>query len=344
MILPRFEALVPETLEEACAMLRQYTDRGVRILAGGTDLLVNLRKPIVPQQVPRCDGCAQHPAGNVRSTIDCELWDSETTSDNSGSLRAAVQKLRNGSPEFLLSLHRLKELKGIRRLADGCLQVGAMTTITEIERSQEIRCNWEALAEGADKLGSPLVRNRGTLGGNIANARPAADLAVPTLGLGGILNLKNSAGERTLAARDFPKGPGVTQIKVDEILTSVIYPATVPHSGSAYYKLANRKALEISMVGVSARIVLEKAGGAIKDVKVALGAVGPIPIIAESVKSVLIGNIPDEALFKRAAQVACADARPIDDHRGSASYRLQMVELLTLRLLKLAHNRAGENR
>ncbi|UCC97238.1 MAG: FAD binding domain-containing protein [Phycisphaerales bacterium] len=333
MILPRFDVLVPQTVPEACAMLAKHADEGVRILAGGTDLLVDLRRPIVAQHVPRCDGCPTHPEGKVVSTIECLPSDSDPLMAPGGSLRAALEDPRHASPAYLVSLHKLKELKGIERLADGKLRVGALTTITEIERSPEVRQNWTALADGAADLGSPLVRNRGTLGGNIANARPAADTAVPTIALDGELTLHGTSGTRTVAAKDFPRGPGLSVIKPDEILTSVHFPSPLPHSDSAYYKLANRKALEISTVGVAVWLALEESNGPVKDVRVALGAVGPTPILAESVREVLEGKVPDEKMIKQAAKAAVGDARPIDDHRGAAWYRVQMVELLTARLL-----------
>jgi len=341
MILPQFDVLVPETIDEACAMLVKYRGDGVSILAGGTDLLVDLRKPIISQHVPRCDGCPTHPQGMIRSTIDCSLWSSEPVMEAGGSLRTALKDKKSQAPKYLISLHKLSELKTISKLNSGELKIGATTTITEIERSDMIRRDWTALAEGADSLGSPLVRNRGTLGGNIANARPAADTAIPTIALGGELVLKGMSATRTVHAKDFPKGPGATIIKPDEILTAVIYPASIPYSGSAYRKLANRKALEISTVGVAVWVALEEPDGPVKDVRVALGAVGPTPILAESVKNVLIGKIPDEKILKEAARSAGGDARPIDDHRGSAAYRLQMVEILVGRLLKVAVNRAN---
>ncbi|MEW5995949.1 MAG: FAD binding domain-containing protein, partial [Candidatus Zixiibacteriota bacterium] len=244
----------------------------------------------------------------------------------------------------LVSIHRLNELRGIEKLTDGSLRIGALTTIAEIERSAQIRDGWTALAEGADNLGSPLVRNRGTVGGNIANARPAADTAVPTIALNGALTLQGLSGTRTVPAGDFPRGPGISIIEPDEILTAVHYPPPSPHSGSAYYKLANRKALEISIVGVAVWLALEEPDGPIKDVRVALGAMGPTPILAESVRETLVGKVPDEQSLSEAARAAAADARPIDDHRGSAWYRVQMVELLTLRLLRTVLRRAGENR
>ena len=340
MILPRFDVLAPESIEEACSMLAENADKGVRLLAGGTDLLVELKSPIIPQHVPRCDGCPTHPDGAVSSTIDCKMWSSEPLMAPDGSLRTALADSKSALPACLVSLHKLKELKGINKLDNGGLRIGALTTITDIERSPEIRKEWTALAEGADNLGSPLVRNRGTLGGNIANARPAADTAVPTIALSGVLTLQGKSGIRTIPAENFPLGPGKTIIKPDEILTEVNYPKQPPYSGSAYYKLTNRKALEISTVGVAVWLALEKPGGLAVDVRVVLGAVGPIPILAESVKDILIGKIPDEDIIDKAAQAAMADARPIDDHRGSAWYRLQMVGTITKRMLKLAIKRA----
>lgn len=340
MILPRFDVLVPETVEEACAMLTEHADKGVRLLAGGTDLLVELKCPIIPQHVPRCDGCSSHPEGAVHSTIDCKLWDSDPLMASDGSLRTALQKPEHLFPAYLVSLHKLSELKCIRKLPDGSLQIGALTTIGEIERSSEVHSGWTALAEGAACLGSPLVRNRGTLGGNIANARPAADTVVPTMALGGVLTLQGLSGKRSVPAKDFPQGPGITVIKSDEILTAVNYPPPSPRSGSVYYKLTNRKALEISMVGIAVWLALEEPGGPVADVRVVLGAVGPTPILGESVRDTLVGKIPDRAALLKAAKAAVEDARPIDDHRGSAWYRVQMVEILTKRLLKVALKRA----
>ncbi len=340
MILPRFDVLVPKTVEEACAMLAEHAEEGARILAGGTDILVDLRRPIIPQHVPRCDGCPTHPQGQILTTIECQPPDSERLMDPGGSLRAALAEPRHAAPAYLVSLHKLNQLKGIRKLENSGLRIGALTTITEIERHPDIRKNWTALAEGADNLGSPLVRNRGSIGGNIANARPAADTAIPTIALGGRLTLKGKAGERQIAAEDFASGPGLSVMEQDEILTEVDFPAPLPHSGSAYYKLANRKALEISTVGVGIWLALEKPDGPIKDVRVALGAVGPTPILASSVRDILIGKDPDEKTLAKAARAAAGDARPIDDHRGSAWYRVQMVELLTSRLLQIALRRA----
>ncbi|MCK5644118.1 MAG: FAD binding domain-containing protein, partial [Gammaproteobacteria bacterium] len=245
------------------------------------------------------------------------------------------------APKFLVSFHKIKTLKGIEQLDDGRLHIGAFTTIREIERSQMVRDNWPALSDGADSLGSPLVRNRGTVGGNIVNARPAADTVIPIIALGGMLTLQSSSATRTVPAGEFPTAPGTSVLQSDEILTSVLLPRPLPHSGSAYYKLANRKALEISTVGVAVWLALEEADGPIADVRIALGAVGPTPLPAASAMDYLINKMPTDATLQKAAQLAAGDARPIDDHRGSASYRLEMVKTLTERMLKTAIKKAS---
>jgi carbon-monoxide dehydrogenase medium subunit len=271
-------------------MLAKHADQGVRVLAGGTDLLVDLRRPIVPQHVPRCDGCATHQKGGILTTVECVPFGQDPLMSGSGPLRASLQDSDQVPPMFLVSLHKVKQLRGIESLANGGLRVGALTTITDIERSREVREGWTALAEGADNLGSPLVRNRGTIGGNIANARPAADMAIPTIALNGELTLQGPTGSRTVPAEDFATAPGASIMKGDEILTGIHFPPSRPHSGSAYYKLANRKALEISTVGVAVWLALEKSDGPVADVRVTLGAVGPTRLMTIAVQPGIVSR------------------------------------------------------
>jgi CO/xanthine dehydrogenase FAD-binding subunit len=341
MRLPKFEVLVPRTLTEACAMLRDHARDDAKILAGGTDLLVGLRQPIIPQHVPRCDGCRTHPKGMIRSTVECSLWDTDPEMAGNGYLRSALLTRHSPLPTILISLHKLSELKQIQVLDNGSLRIGALTTISEVQRFAAIRTKWTALAEAADSLGSPLVRNRGTLGGNIANARPAADMAVATITHGGILTLNSHAEQRSLPAADFPLAPGKTVLKSDEIVSGVTYPPPAPYTGSTYYKLANRKALDISMVGVAVSVSLAEPGGPVSDIRVGLGAVAPRPILAPTVREVLIGKVPTDKLLSDVGEAAANDCRPIDDHRASAWYRIQMVRTLTCRLVGLALKRAG---
>ncbi len=326
MTLPRFDLLVPSTLEETCQMLRDHQEDGVRILAGGTDILVDLKQPIVQREL--------HPAGlnesgaNLLSTISDEAWSSPDPLSS------------DSKTATLVSLHKLDSLKEIETLNDGRLKVGALVTARNLQRDSRVREKWSALAEGADSLGSPLVRARGTLAGNICNARPAADMAIPSLCLGAELVVLSTHGERFLPLDGFFLSPGKTILAEDELVIAVTFPKSETGFGSAYYKLAQRKALDISVVGVAAALQIE-SDGVISSASIALGAVGPTPMNAKSAESLLSGKMATEENFILAAKAAESDASPIDDHRGGAEYRNQMVETLTLRMLIEAAERSG---
>ena len=304
MSLPRFDVLVPESVEETCRLLALNLETGAGILAGGTDLLVDLKQPLVQSNLYTLAsaGGDETPALSTHSESDLDelIW---------------AEKERH-YPALLVSLHKLDELKQIEVLPDGRVQVGALITAREIQRDVRVRQGWTALAEGADALGSPLVRARGTLGGNICNARPAADMLVPTICLNAELKLQSSAGERTVPAFEFVTGPGQTTIQPGEILTRIVFPAPAAHTASAYYKLAQRKALDISVVGVASGVSLDKAGQ-VTAARVSMGAVGPKPLLSLSAETTLVGKKPSDELILQAARAAAGDATPIDDHRGS---------------------------
>lgn len=310
-MLPSFEVLQPATLAEACQLLEQQAPNGAVVLAGGTDLLVDLRQPIIPAHLPRCKGC------DPRTGLP--------------------QKAMDKTPTCLIALSRISELRGIELLANGDIAIGAMTSITEICNSSLVRERLTALAEGGDNLGSPLVRNRGTLGGNICNARPAADAFVPSVALGARLELQSVRGTRMVPVEDFATGPGKTIREADEILVRLIFPALPDRTGSACLKLANRKALEISVVNVAARVTLKN--GKIGEARIALGAVAPTPILVKKAGEFLTGKKASAENLEKAGRLAASECRPITDHRGSALYRVEMVAVLVRRALEKTVNR-----
>ena len=196
------------------------------------------------------------------------------------------------------------------------------------------------LAQGAGRLGSPLIRNRATIGGNIVTARPASDLAPPLMVLNALLILKSQDGERELAVEKFFKGPGKTSIKPKEILSQIFIPDCVGPCGSAYLKMGSRKTLEISLVNVASFIEVGP-DLSIKQARIALGAVAPVPVRARSAEKFLKGKKPQgdhDPVFREAAQAAVQDAKPITDHRGSAEYRQALIEILTARTLQSAYS------
>jgi len=291
MILPKFEYHDPSTLDEACQIMAELKEKA-RPLAGGTDLLVNMR-------------------------------------------RGAV------SPENVVSLGRIEELKGVNP-SNGQLRLGACLTAAEIGQSREVNDLINPLGIGANSLGSPLIRNLATIGGNLVTARPAADLAPPLMAYGASVVLKNSSGKRTISLDNFFRGPGQTVMEPDELLTEIIIEKPPPYSGGDYIKLGARKTLVTSIVNVAAFLSLDGRDGTITSARVVLGAVAPVPMRTTSSEQVLLGEKPTDALFLRAGEAAAGDSKPIDDFRGSAEYRRAMVEVLTRRALNMALSKAKE--
>jgi len=289
MLLPKFDYHEPRSVDEATRLLDEI-GKEASVLAGGTDLLVNM-------------------------------------------------KMGKTAPRHVVSLSRIEDLKGVKR-EQGSLTLGACVTAGELKDQEEIKAEFNGLCQSAGSLGSPLIRNLATVGGNIVTARPAADLPPSLMAYGASILLKKEKGERIIPLEGFFKGPGQTTIEPEEILCGVVLKEPPPYSGGGYVKLGVRKALEISLVNVAAFMALDGPNGPVKKARIILGAVAPIPIRSPSAEAVLMGERPDEALFEKAGTEAAKDAKPIDDFRGSAEYRREMVKVLTRRALKLAYEEA----
>lgn len=338
MNLPSFDYVAPRGLGEALEWLHEHLGEPVKVLAGGTDLLVDLRRKVIPESHrPR----RREPGDGTPSLLPPHF----VGADGHWIARAADDF---HVPLTLMALSRIPELRGIRAGADG-IHIGAMTTLADLEDSEIVRDRLGGLGDGAAQLGSPLVRNRGTYGGNLCNARPAADTAIPTLALGGHLRLRSVRGERTVAMDDFITGPGETISQPDELLTEVVFPveglgnsgepAGEMLTGSGYIKLANRKSLEIAVVGAAAWVAMGEDERVVA-ARVALGAVAPTPLLAVPAGESLIGRRLDAAAVSEAARIAAEYARPITDHRGCREYRQQMIAVLVRRVLMRCRARA----
>ncbi len=290
MLLPRLRYHEPRTLMEACQIMAEFKDRA-RPLAGGTDLLVQMKEEIL-------------------------------------------------SPESVVSLSRIQEFSGMES-SGTMLRIGACHTVSELAASPLLGERFGALRTAASSLGSPLIRNLATAGGNLASARPAADLPPSLMAYGGRVILTRTAEERILPLDGFFLGPGQTVMEGDEILSGILVPHPPPGSGAAYIKLGNRKSLEISVVNVASFISLDERTETIRKSRIVLGAVAPVPLRAVSAEQLLEGERPGERLFRGAAETAASEYRPIDDLRGSARYRRAMVEVLVERTLKEAWKRAA---
>ncbi|MEA2108087.1 MAG: FAD binding domain-containing protein [Pseudomonadota bacterium] len=251
-------------------------------------------------------------------------------------LLIALQK-NQVSPSQVVALDRVEELKGMGVDDDG-LYLGARTTAAEI-----MDCDFgpggDALSQAASQVGSPLIRNLATVGGNLATAMPAADMVPPLLVLQASLILQRYGDQREVELKDFFVCPG-EQVMLPEEVMSVIYLPRLPEAtGSAFEKLGVRKALERSIVSVAAVISLADDNRTVVHARIALGAVAPTPMLATEAAASLIGKKAVAKNFTAAAKIAAQEARP-RGLRTSAVYSRLMVETLAVRALTKAFEAA----
>ena len=231
-------------------------------------------------------------------------------------------------PKGLLDLTAISELVGIT-VADGMVRIGAATTHAEIASSREVQTLLPALAEAAALVGSPAIRNRGTIGGNLANASPAADTVPPLLALSALVELAGPRGRRTVPVEAFAVGPGKTVRGPDELIVAVAVPVPGPMASSVFCRLGTRQALSIAKVSVA--LAAQRDGPCLRQVRVALGAVGPTVLRATGAEACLEGKEPSLEVLDEAAIKVQADARPISDIRSTEAWRRRMCGVLLRR-------------
>lgn len=238
-------------------------------------------------------------------------------------------------PQVLIDLSRLDELRYIQE-EDGLIRIGPLTTHAELARSPLLRERGEVLAQAAAVVGAPQIRNRGTIGGNIATASPAGDTIPALMALGAQVKLRSMGGQREVPLQDLFTGPGQTVIRGDELITEVAFPLPGDSARGAFLKLRKRNALAIAVV--SAAVTVTLTDGVISEAHIALGAVAPTVIRASAAEQVLRGREPSAELLAQAGELAAAASRPITDIRGSAAYRREMVKVLVRRgLAQVSH-------
>jgi CO/xanthine dehydrogenase FAD-binding subunit len=233
-------------------------------------------------------------------------------------------------PDRLLDLWRLDELRGIR-LEDDVLVIGALATYTEIRQSSMIRDRLPALADAAATIGAAQIQNRGTLGGNVANASPAGDTLPVLLASDAELVLGSVRGERSVPSGKFWTAYRVTARADDELVLRVRLPLP-PGRIVRFRKVGTRRAQAISKVVVA--LSYREDGGVWRDVRVALGSVAATPIRAAETERVLEGAAPRETVADHAAATLARELQPIDDVRSTADYRRAVSARVLHRLLR----------
>lgn len=234
-------------------------------------------------------------------------------------------------PERMLDLSRLEELRGIS-LEQGALLLGARTTYTEIRRSTLCREHLPALVEAAATIGAAQIQNRGTIGGNLANASPAGDSLPILLAADAVILLGGQRGEREIAVADFFVDYRKTALAPDELILQVRIPLARGRS-LRFRKVGTRRAQAISKV-VMALAWQDLGSAGWRDVRVALGSVAATPIRAAATEAVLEGARPTPEVADRAAETLAGELQPIDDVRSTAEYRRAVSARILHRLLR----------
>ncbi|MBV9928955.1 MAG: xanthine dehydrogenase family protein subunit M [Acidobacteria bacterium] len=273
--LPAYEMVVPRTLDDALALLREGAGAW-QPFAGGTDLMVLLE------------------AGRLEQ-------------------------------RKFFSIRHLKELRGVEEV-DGGVRVGALTTYTDVRRSELLSQHFPMLGQAARETGGIAIQNRGTVGGNIANASPAADTPPALLAYGAEVELVSAEGARRVPYADFHTGYKQTVMRADELIAAVRLSKPSEGARHFYRKVGTRRAQAISKVCFAA--LAEMEGDALREVRVALGSVAPVVLRCRRTEVSLRGRTPDDETLTAALEELGREVTPIDDVRSTARYRTRVAQNL----------------
>ncbi len=235
------------------------------------------------------------------------------------------------APRHVIGLRGTPGLAGLE--VNGRVVLGACVTHREVARVPGLGGGLAALSEAAAAIGGPQVRNVGTVGGNLVNASPAADLAPALLALDASVTLAGAAGARELPLERFLTGPGRTARRPEELLLRVTVPLPTPRSASAFLKAGWRKAMEVSVVSVAARLALDEALDRCVEARIALGAVAERTVRAHAAERALEGQPIEAASLRRAAELALEACDPVSDANASARFRRHLIVALVSRAL-----------
>jgi len=289
----------PADLSEALAALEAHGPDAV-VIAGGTDLI-----PV------------------MRRTKYAEVAAAEVSG------RPGPTSPHVPCAQVLVDIAGLDELKGVRQ-DDGFIRIGGATPVAEVAASPLVREKAPVLAAAAASIGSPLVRNRATIGGNLATASPSGDMAPPLHALDALVRLRSArGGEREAPLTDFCVDYRCTLLQETEIITDVLFPVPSARAAGRFEKVGLRNADAISVASVAA--VLELDGATCLKARIALGAVAPVAVRALAAEKALEGEDVDAERARRAAALVQEDIAPIDDVRGSAEYRRWVAEAVVAR-------------
>lgn len=238
--------------------------------------------------------------------------------------------------DSLVDVTRLPGFSSITKDKEGILHLGPLVTHNEVASSPLLREDAFPLVCAAWQVGAPQIRNRGTVAGNLITASPANDTISPLMALNASITLASKRGTRQVDLKDFYKGVRATILAPDEMLTDISFPALKSHQHGIFLKLGLRRAQAISLV--NAAVIVDISRGMIKTATITLGAVSPTIIHAAAAEAYLAGKILNDETISNCSKLAAEASQPIDDIRGSAAYRREMVKVLVSRALRILRN------
>jgi carbon-monoxide dehydrogenase medium subunit len=244
------------------------------------------------------------------------------------------------SPSLLIDLRALS--LGDIEVGDDELRIGASVSLSQVLENTDTQRLFPALVVACREFAGPPIRNRATLGGNIVNASPAADLVPPLAAYDARIVLSSCGGERVLPLLEFFAGPGQSVIEPDEILTEIRLPLMPTLSAATFIKLGQRRSMAISQVNVTTWLSIDKES-VVSEARIVLGAVAPVPMRALAAEQVISGNALSDELLCSAALKAAEEIMPISDVRASRSYRVEMTEVLVRRALFATRDELARN-
>lgn len=250
-------------------------------------------------------------------------------------------KMKGLTPSAIINLKAVEGLDGINHTG-GQLRLGPLSTIHSLSDTAALSQIPPVVAMACKVLGTPQIRNLATIGGNLCNASPAADLPPPLLVLEAKLKIMGPSSSKLIPLEHFFVGPGMTIMEPDEILTDIYIPIDAESIG-IYLKHGIRRAHDLAIASVSVLLRLEKGNDRLAKARIALGAVAPTPLRVKTAEEILIGERLSKISVESAARAAVEESKPISDVRASADYRKQMVKVLveqSLMTIQRLHNRS----
>ncbi len=271
---------------------------------------------------------------SVEEAISFYGQHSETSKFVAGGTDVIV-KVKDGwmEPDFLISLKKIKELSELHKNeATKELSIGALVTHATLEKSLMIQNRYPIIYDAVSNIGSLQVRNVGTIGGNLINAVPSADGAVPMIALDGVALLHGPDGERSVEVKDLFIKPYVTVLKPGEILKKITIPPQEANTGSAYIKFGRRAAMELPLIGIGMLLTLDTDLETCTKARIVLGVAAPTPMRAFEAEKTLVGQKINEEILVKAGQIAADESKVRDSVRGKAWHRKEMIRVHVRRM------------